>query len=381
MTSYLLRPIGVHGQTDQNNSLGVTGYIGGDALHAISKAHPEFEWTCLVRNSDKGALVAAQYPKVRLVYGDLDSSDLIAEEAAKADIVCNWANCDHGGAANAILAGLSQRSAADQPSHYIHTSGTAILLIQDQQLRVHGEPSSKVYDDVASVGELTTARMPDAAWHRDVDKIVLAAANAPQRPLKTAIVCPPCIYGLGRGPGNARSAQLPELTRRTLQRGRGFVVGAGKARWCGVHVQDLSAVFLALVADAAAATTASEAAALTTTTKATWGPQAYYFAENGEFEWGAVAGLVADECKRRGLIESAELDCLSLDDVEAMVGNPVMGPLWGQNSRCKASRARRDLGWRPVMLSLEEDIARNVAVEAEALGLKKGHAEVAAGNA
>lgn len=58
-------------------------------MYAISKAHPEYEWTCLVRNSDKGALVAKQYPKVRLVYGDLDSSEIIAEEAEKADIVCS----------------------------------------------------------------------------------------------------------------------------------------------------------------------------------------------------------------------------------------------------------------------------------------------------
>lgn len=104
---------------------GATGYIGGDALYAIAQAHPEYELTCLVRNSDKGvsftrsdiliapvaneiqALVAKQYPKARLyadlttlqchidlakqqyrVYGDLDSVDLIAEESSKADIVC-----------------------------------------------------------------------------------------------------------------------------------------------------------------------------------------------------------------------------------------------------------------------------------------------------
>ena len=41
----------------------------------------------MVRNSDKGAKVAAKFSKIRLVYGDLDSVDLIAEEAAKADIV------------------------------------------------------------------------------------------------------------------------------------------------------------------------------------------------------------------------------------------------------------------------------------------------------
>jgi hypothetical protein len=41
----------------------------------------------MVRNSDKGAKVTAVYPKVRLVYGTLDSTDLIEEEAGKADII------------------------------------------------------------------------------------------------------------------------------------------------------------------------------------------------------------------------------------------------------------------------------------------------------
>ena len=68
---------------------GVTGYIGGDALYAIANTHPECDITCLVRNSDKGAQVAKEYPKFKLVYGDLDSVDLIEEESNKADIVCS----------------------------------------------------------------------------------------------------------------------------------------------------------------------------------------------------------------------------------------------------------------------------------------------------
>jgi N-acetyl-gamma-glutamylphosphate reductase len=45
---------------------GATGYIGGDALYALLDAHPELEAdvTCLVRNSDRGAVVVKQYPKV-----------------------------------------------------------------------------------------------------------------------------------------------------------------------------------------------------------------------------------------------------------------------------------------------------------------------------
>jgi N-acetyl-gamma-glutamylphosphate reductase len=69
------------------SSTGTTGYIGGDALYTIANAHPDWEITCLVRNSSKGAKVASQYPKVNLVYGDLDSTELIETECKKADLI------------------------------------------------------------------------------------------------------------------------------------------------------------------------------------------------------------------------------------------------------------------------------------------------------
>ena len=73
-------------------STGATGYVGGDALHTIVTAYPDLSITALVRNSDKGAKVAAQYPKIRLVYGDLDSTELLTTEAAQADIVVQVRN-------------------------------------------------------------------------------------------------------------------------------------------------------------------------------------------------------------------------------------------------------------------------------------------------
>lgn len=70
------------------SSTGATGYIGGDALYALMQKHPrDYDVATLVRNSDKGAQVASQYPSIRLVYGDLDSAETLEEEARKADIV------------------------------------------------------------------------------------------------------------------------------------------------------------------------------------------------------------------------------------------------------------------------------------------------------
>lgn len=69
------------------NRTGTTGYIGGDALYVLMQAHPDSDVTCLVRSSEKGAAIASKYPKIKLVYGDLDSATILEEEAKKADIV------------------------------------------------------------------------------------------------------------------------------------------------------------------------------------------------------------------------------------------------------------------------------------------------------
>jgi hypothetical protein len=66
---------------------GATGYIGGDTLYELYNKHPEYSYTALVRTAEKGKSVTDKFPKVKTVQGDNDSSDLLKEEASKADIV------------------------------------------------------------------------------------------------------------------------------------------------------------------------------------------------------------------------------------------------------------------------------------------------------
>ena len=66
---------------------GITGYIGGDGFFALASAHPDWEYTALVRSEAKSTQVTSKYPQVRTVIGDLDSSELIEEEVKNADIV------------------------------------------------------------------------------------------------------------------------------------------------------------------------------------------------------------------------------------------------------------------------------------------------------
>ena len=64
-----------------------------------------------------------------------------------------------------------------------------------------------------------------------------------------------------------------------------------------VHVQDLSNVYLRLVEEAVKGGG-----------NATWEPEGYYFAENGDFVWGDVAKAIAKNAHKKKLIPSAEIE-------------------------------------------------------------------------
>jgi N-acetyl-gamma-glutamylphosphate reductase len=65
----------------------VTGYVAGDTLYALNEKHPDYEYSVLVRTQEKADIVKKAFPNVRIVLGGNDDSDVLKEEAGKADIV------------------------------------------------------------------------------------------------------------------------------------------------------------------------------------------------------------------------------------------------------------------------------------------------------
>ncbi|KAJ4252485.1 hypothetical protein NW762_011086 [Fusarium torreyae] len=330
---------------------GATGYVGGDALFTLIKAHPEYEITALVRNKDKGGLVTKQFPSVRLVYGDLDNFELLADEVSKADIVGHWASCEHEGAAKAIVEGLARKD-RETPGFLIHLSGADIICFEDITEETYGIKRDRIFDDWDGLDEATS--VPDDAPHREVDRAILEGAK---RGVKTAIVCPPTIYGPGNGPGNQRSIQVPELASRSLQRGAALTVKEGENIWNAVHVHDLSQLWLKLIE--AAAQGGGEA---------DWGTNGFYFVENGDFIWKAIAKRIAQEAKRQGFLKHETVESLSVEDADKVWEYGSF--FWGTNSRSRAVRARKVLGWSPQAKDgIFDDIAAVVTAEAKVLGL------------
>lgn len=272
------------------------------------------------------------------------------------------ANADNEKAVNALTRGLATRE-TEKPSFYIHTSGNALLFVADIDRKTYGEPSTKIYNDWEGIGEVTS--LPDHAPHRKNDKKVI---NAQGPKVKTAIVCPPTIYGTGRGPGNQRSHQIPELTRCTLERKKGLQVGDGDNLGPNVSVHDLSDCYVKLVE-----------AAVEGGGKATWGNEGYYFAENGEHIWGHISKAVAKAAHKQGLLSSDEVVSISEKEADDLAW--WGSALWGANSRFHAIRARKLLGWSPKKgaKDLDDDISEVVSTEAKNLGLVPGHAAKVAG--
>nr|CEG04671.1 unnamed protein product [Fusarium clavum] len=176
--------------------------------------------------------------------------------------------------------------------------------------------------------------------------------------VKTALVVPPMIYGLGRGPVNQRSIQIPSLVNATLKRQRGLQVGPGESRWGNIHVADLSRIFQRLVDKAVEGNEDSS----------TWGAKGLYFTGVGELSFGEISRRVAAAAHDLHLIPSREVDQIGGDEADELL--PHGSVLFGTNARSGAQRAEKVLRWQPENDSLELEIPRVVAREAQSLGLQ-----------
>jgi hypothetical protein len=292
---------------------------------------------------DKAKSVKDAFPKIRIVIGGLDNSKILEEESAKADVVIHTADAsDNAGAAKAIAKGLASGHSKERPGFWLHTGGAGILcwetMRDDNKL---GESSEREYNDWTAVQDLTG--LPQDAFHKNVDDLVLSAGSDS---VKTAILCPPTIYGRGRGPLNTRSRQAYELAHLILTGQYIPIIGQGKARWNNVHVSDLAQLFVLL----------TEAAVENNTDAKLWNEQGYYLVENGEHIWADLARLMGKKATELGLVEKKELEEQSLGKDKAIDQAGFEAVSWGFNSRGKAERASKVVGWQPKGPSIEKTV-------------------------
>ncbi|KAH8778005.1 hypothetical protein BGZ57DRAFT_822186 [Hyaloscypha finlandica] len=326
---------------------GVSGYVGGHMMGRLLEMHPEWHVVVLVRDQAQKAIVLGRWPQLEAVIGNLDNSALMIKEGSKADAVLQIASADHISGVVSLIQGLNQRQPT--PGYLIHIGGTGIL---HDTPNGFGQPSDRIYHDTTGLAEITSFPV-EGHLHRDVDMAIVEAQKRLNVP--TAILSPPLVHGVGKGPIKTRSIQIPAMAEAILKRGKGFQILEGRNIWDHVHVDDLSDAFILLVEEALKPNGGN----------AQWGDEGYYFAEAGELKWGEVSEAISKIMTDEGAIKAAEVDKVSVAEAVAM--HPWAPLIWGGNARSRSDRLHK-LGWKPQGPSLYESLPSMINEEVKTLG-------------
>ncbi|KAF9150994.1 hypothetical protein DFQ26_001395 [Actinomortierella ambigua] len=306
---------------------GQSGYIGGTAIDHLLKnpvAKEKFVYRSLVRSEAQAKAIQAL--GITPVLGSLDDANLLTDEAAKADVVLHFAHADHVPGIHAIVKGLLQQGHRHLARPIlIHTSGTGILRDgADGQFA-----SNEIYSDDNPAKVLA---LPDTALHRDVELVILDPKVLEH--VDTYIVAPPTIWGEGTGPINRHSIQIPQQVQNAILQRKVYRIGKGLNRWSKIHVEDLADFYTLLTLQT-----------IQQPNNLPKGREGYYFVENGEFAYGDVSTIIADELHKQGITQDAKVYDTP-DNKEEGYWTPGSFGSIGGNSRSRSVLGGKYLGWK-----------------------------------
>ncbi len=191
---------------------GATGYIGGSVFSKLIEPSNQGKYDITVLTRSEATIQKFKELGVTPLIGTLDSAEILEQAAIDADVVMHFADSsDHLPAAKAITKGLNT---GGKRRIYIHTSGTCVLEdFADGQFA-----SEKIYSDLDIEG---IRALPVTNFHRDVDTYI----DENNKSAELIVVCPPNIYGLGSGPFNRQSVQIPALIKGMIKAKKAITVG------------------------------------------------------------------------------------------------------------------------------------------------------------
>jgi len=289
-----------------------SGFVGGTVARRLLAAG--YSVRGLIRDASKAERLKAL--GIEPVIGSLEDRSLLTREAQSSEGVIHAADSDHLSAIESLVEGLR---GSGKP--LLHTSGSSV--IGDDALGDH--VSESIFDeDTPMIVE------PVKQPRREIELRVLAAAN---EGVRAVVICPSNIYGGGTGL-NPRSVQIPFLVDQARMDGVVHIVGRGVNRWSNVHIDDVAELYLLALQKAPAG--------------------AFYFIENGEASFGEIGESIA----RRLKLEPVQ--SWTVEEAAERWGKVHAHYTFGSNSRVRAKRARRELGWMPLHTSalawIEEDM-------------------------
>ena len=289
---------------------GAAGYIGGSVAVTLIKAGHKVAG--LVRTESRAREVEPF--GIEPVIGDLADAVALERAASTADAVINIANSDNREVVDLFLDAMHGSGKT-----FIQSSGTSIVAdLAD------GEHPGKIYDETTPVDPL-----PLRAGRVALNDAVLAASG---EGLRTVVICPSLIYGVGLG-ASADSIQVPWMIELAKKHRVGRHIGPGENIWSNIHINDLVDLYLRALNSAPGG--------------------AFYYAENGENSMRELAEAVSRMLGYGGRTQS-----MSIDEAVVEWGEGGARYTMGSNSRVRAVRAREELGWSPSAPSLLDEVER-----------------------
>jgi len=285
---------------------GATGYIGGSvAERLIASGH---HVVGLVRSAQSIPLLKDR--GIESVLGNLDDPEIITKTAHEADAVIHAASADHPGSVVTLIAALERSGKT-----LICTTGSGIVVDS-----ADGEYAGSVVYAEDTYFEAVPFRRPRVAMNR------LVREAAIDKGIRSVVICPPMIYGKGRGL-QPNSDQFPKIIALSKQAGAGVYFGKGLNRYSNVHIDDLVELYLLALEKAPGGS--------------------FFFAENGHASFKEIAEMVS-----RSLGFGGKTVSLSVEDLVRQYGDAGRYGA-ASNSLVSAVNARR-LGWSPKAPSLAE---------------------------
>lgn len=277
---------------------GATGYIGGSvATRLLANG---YEVLGLARSPEAAA--SLQQRGITPVTGTLNDYGMLKEVARSVDGVINAAQADNP---FAVLPFLEEFRGTEKV--FIQTSGSSVISTYDK-----GEYVDRVFNE-----DTPFTPMPEKSMRVAIDEQVLRTALDG---IRSVVIRPTLIYGRGIGV-NSSSVQIPKLIEQAKQTGVARHIGRGLNVWSHVHITDVVDLYLLALERAPAGS--------------------LFYAENGE----ASMKTAVEAISRMLGLGGGTADWPIEDAVTAL--GPGAHLTFGSNSRVKADKARRVLGWEP----------------------------------
>ena len=292
---------------------GATGYIGGSVA---TRLQADGHHVIGLARSDEAAASLMQRG-IEPVAGNLNDYGPLQRVARSVDAVINAAQADNPYVVLAILPQLSGTGKV-----FIQTSGSSVVSTYDQ-----GEYLDRVFHEDTPI-----TPMPEKATRVAIDEQVLGAALVGVR---SVVIRPSLIYGRGIGVASS-SVQIPKLIEQA-QKGVARHIGRGLNVWSNVHITDVVDLYVLALEHAPAGS--------------------LFYAENGEESMKSAVEAISRMLGLGGRTED-----WPIEEAAAALG-PGAHLTFGSNSRVRAVKARKVLGWAPKGPTLLNEIEQGAYKE------------------